>query len=372
MLTPDQSSALTSLALFAAFADGGQSDGERKRVQQLVESLATESGEPNVSEAMRRVLFKQTTVAAEVARLATPEARELAWEAAISICEADGATSPAERAFLDELAAALGRDRSASVREVEQADALTRTGAVPASAALAATVAAVPVAAADDARVFGQTLVGESAPAAVPGVRSAATPVPPLGAAPSAASSAGSSAPVDAKQAEADKTILRYSILTSAIELLPQGLATVAILPLQSKMVHSIAGTYGYPMSAEMLKELLATVGVGATGQVVESYTRKFVGSLAKKFLGKTAGGLVKTAVNWGTGPAMTFATTYAIGQVARQYYAGGRKLSAINLQSLYSQQVEKAKSLYAQYEPQVARTAQGTSVTQVMSMLRG
>lgn len=368
MLTPEQSSALTSLALFAAFADGGQSDGERKRVQQLVESLATESGEPNVSESMRRVLFKQTTVAAEVAKLGSPEAREMAWEAAISICEADGLTTPQERAFLDELASALGRDRAASVREVEQADAVTKAAALPASAALAATLASVPVAETEDAKAFGQALVGDAGGAMTPAARPAATPVPPLGAAPTG--TPGGAA--DPRQAEADKTILRYSILTSAIELLPQGLATVAIIPLQTKMVHSIAATYGYPMSGAMIKEFLATVGVGAAGQVVESYARKFLGSLAKQYLGKSAGKMVKSAVNWGTGPVMTFATTYAIGQVARQYYAGGRTLSAINLQSLYGQQVEKAKSLYAQYEPQIMKTAQNTSATQVMNSLRG
>lgn len=122
MLTPEQSNALTSIALFAAFADGNQSDSERQRVRQVIESAATEAGEPSMNDALRRVLLKQTTIQQEAAKLDSPALRELAWEAALSVCEADGKTSPAERGVLDELAAALGRDRAQSTREIEDAD----------------------------------------------------------------------------------------------------------------------------------------------------------------------------------------------------------------------------------------------------------
>jgi tellurite resistance protein/uncharacterized protein (DUF697 family) len=355
MLTPEQSSSLTAIALFAAFAEGGQSDVERQRVKQIIESLSTEAGEPSMSDALRRVLFKQTTIAQEAAKLTTPELREMAWEAALSVCEADGKTSPTERAMLDELSAALGRDRAKSTQEIEDADSVMLFADEPPSQKLQTAVAAVPLAL--GAGAVAGAAAGSNLPAMVT---------------PPALPVTASSPDLNAKTQESDKTILRYSILTAAIELLPQGLASVAIIPLQTKMVHSIAGIHGYPLSASMIKEFIATVGVGAAGQVVESYARKFLGQLAKQFLGKTAGNIAKTAVNWGTGPIMTFATTYAMGQVARQYYAGGRKLSAIDLKTLFSQQVEKAKGLYSQYEPQVMQTAKGTSSGQIMNMLRG
>jgi uncharacterized protein (DUF697 family) len=173
---------------------------------------------------------------------------------------------------------------------------------------------------------------------------------------------------IDAKAAEVDKSVLRYAILTAGLDLLPQGLASVAIIPLQTKMVHGIGATYGYPLSASSIKEFIAAIGIGSAGQMVESYARKFLGKLAGKYLGSAA----KTAVNWGTGPVLTFATTYAMGMVAKQYYAGGRTLSAVNLQTLFSKQFEQAKGLYAQYEPQVQAAASKADPRQLLTMLRG
>jgi len=140
--------------------------------------------------------------------------------------------------------------------------------------------------------------------------------------------------------AEVDSSILKYSILNGALELLPQGLATMAIVPLQMKMVYGVGKAYGVSLDRGHIKELIATVGVGMTSQVVEGFARDLLGGLAKKFLGKTAGKMVSTA----TGAAMSFATTYALGQVAKQYYAGGRKLSSVDLRALFSREVERAK----------------------------
>jgi uncharacterized protein (DUF697 family) len=360
-MNPQQTRALTSIALFAAFADGEKSGPERARVQSVVSAF----GEPSLDQALREVLLKQTTLAAQAEQLDTPELRHLAWEAAVGVCEADGVTTDAEKTFLTELGRLLGRDAGATRQEITQADAIASRAAEAPDAMLTQTVerlvppalpGMMPLA------VAGGAVAGAAGMASVSSVSPGSIVDPQAQAAAQAA----------ARSAESDKTILRYSILTAAIELLPQGLATVAIIPLQTKMVHSIAGQHGYPLSASMIKEFLATIGVGAAGQMVESYARKFLGKLAKQYLGKSAGSMVGTAVKWGTGPALTFATTYAIGQVAKQYYAGGRTISAINLQTLFSQQVDKAKGLYSQYEPQVMQTARGTSPSQIMGMLGG
>jgi uncharacterized protein (DUF697 family)/tellurite resistance protein len=344
-MTPDQTRALTSISMFAAFADGAKSDAEREKVRDVVEGL----GSPSTTEAARRVLLKQTSVEQEAGLLDSEELRLLAWEAAVGVCEADGVTSPAERAFLDRLAAALGRRADEARAEIDQADGFVRA-AEPVGAVVGVMPPPLPVM---SAGVAGGAL-------AVGGVAAGA----------GALASAG--AGVDPRQAQADSAVLRFAIMAAAAELLPQGIATAAVIPLQTKMVHSVAGVYGYPLSGAMIKEFLATVGVGAAGQVIESYARKFLGKLAKQYLGKSAASIAGTAINWGTGPALTFATTYAIGMVARQYYAGGRTLSAIDLRTLLSGQVEKAKGLYSQYEPQVRQTAQSTSPTGLLSFLRG
>ena len=309
----EQATALATLTLFAAFADGSQSDRERARVREVVESL----GNANLSNILKTVVFKETTPAAQAELLTTDELRTVAWESALSVCEADGATSPAERTFLDELAIALKRPLSSSTTDIQLADALHHE---PTSAP-----------------VLLPTLAAPQIPA------------------------------TDPRPAEVDATVLRYAILTAAVELLPQNLATLAIIPLQTKMVHGIGKTFGHSLSASSIKEFVATIGVGMTGQVIEQHARKLLGSLAGKFLG----GLGRTAVNWSTGPALTFATTYAIGKVAHQYYAGGRSLAAINLKALYSQNLEQAKSLYTQYEPQIRQTASTTNPATLLQSLR-
>lgn len=326
MVTAEHARALTSLALFAAFADGEKNDHERARVKEVVEGL----GNVNMTEAMRRVLMKQTSVSQEAAVLDTPELRSLAWESALVVCEADGMTSAAERRFLDELATALGRSVEVAHREVADADALHQPA-----------------------------VVENAAPPPLPVLaRDAAAPL---------ASSASARA-ADPRHAQVESTVLKYAILTAAVELLPQNLATLAIIPLQTKMVYGVGKTYGHALSAASIKEFIAAIGVGMTGQVVEQYARKLLGRFGSKILG----GMGKTAAQWGTGPALTFATTYAMGMVSRQYYAGGRSLSALDLKTLFSQQVEQAKGLYQRYEPQIRETAATTDPRQLLNSLRG
>jgi uncharacterized protein (DUF697 family) len=168
--------------------------------------------------------------------------------------------------------------------------------------------------------------------------------------------------------AEVDSTILKYSILNGALELLPQGLATMAIVPLQMKMVYGVGKAYGISLDKGHIKELIAAVGVGMTSQVVEGFARDLLGGLAKKFLGKTAGKMVGVA----TGAAMSFATTYALGQVAKQYYAGGRKLSSVDLRALFGREVERAKGLYVQHKPQIEQSARTLDPRQILTMVRG
>jgi uncharacterized protein (DUF697 family) len=49
-------------------------------------------------------------------------------------------------------------------------------------------------------------------------------------------------------------------------------------------------------------------------------------------------------------GSAFAFATTYALGQVAKQYYAGGRTLTTDQLKSVFSSMVDQARSMQGKY----------------------
>jgi len=331
-MTNTERDALGAICLFAVFADGTPDDAERARIKQIGSTLGSDSGLSD--EVYERVVFKRTTIAQEAAALSTPELRIQAFELALGVCDADGKTNEAERAFLDALAATLGvpAEHARAVRE--QVDLL-----------------------ADDP-------VDHAVPAAVlPAAMVLAAPGP-AGANPSA------------KEQEIDGTIRNHAILCSALELLPQGLASAAIIPIQMKMVYSVGKQFGYSLDRGHIGEFLGTIGVGMTGQVVESYARRIMGglieSLASKVVGKsiakTVGGLTRT----GAGAAMTFATTYALGQVAKQYYAGGRKLAAVDLRQLYTRQMETAKTMYEQHRPMIEQQSQRLNPAQILSMVRG
>ncbi|MCK7498350.1 MAG: hypothetical protein MZW92_52755 [Comamonadaceae bacterium] len=57
--------------------------------------------------------------------------------------------------------------------------------------------------------------------------------------------------------------ILNYAILNGALELLPDSLASMAIIPLQMKMVYRIGKSYGYELDRGHVKDFLATARRG-------------------------------------------------------------------------------------------------------------
>ena len=183
------------------------------------------------------------------------------------------------------------------------------------------------------------------------------------------ASAAPNTAPVaDRSDAELDKSILNYALLNGALELLPQSWATMAIIPLQVKMVHAIGKAHGVTMDQGHIKEFIAAAGVGLTSQYLEQFGRKLLGGLLGKVAGKTVGGIGGAA----TGVAFSFATTYALGQVAKRYYAGGRVMSTDLLRNSFQSLLGPAKQLQTQYLPQIQHKAATLDAAQVMAMVRG
>ncbi len=327
MNTADQNALLT-IALLAAFADGTKGDAERAEVKRVAESL--DSAQISMAALYQDVLLKRATVTSAAVALSSPELRQLAFELAVGVCDADGLRNEAETRFLAELGQALGLTQPQIAEPAATADAL----------------ATMPL----------EDILGK--PAAVP-----VAPVPTVaaGAGPVVASVA------DRSDAELDKTILNYSILNGALELLPQSMASMAIIPLQMKMVYRIGKAHGYDLDRGHIKDLLATMGVGLTGQYLEDIGRKVLGGLLGKVAGRMAGGLARGA----TGVAFSFATTYALGQVARHYYAGGRTMSTQMLKDAYASMLSEARSLQAQYAPQIEQQARTVDVNRIVQMVR-
>ena len=68
---------------------------------------------------------------------------------------------------------------------------------------------------------------------------------------------------------------------------------------------------------------------------------------------------------------AFSFATTYALGQVAKRYYAGGRVMSAAMLRDTFQSLLGPAKKLQSEYLPQIQQKAASLDSAQIMNMLR-
>lgn len=297
--------ALLSICLFAAFCDGVQSDSERSEISRLREEMGL--GDPGVLS--RRILTGRLDLASVVAALANPNERLLAYEMALGVCESDGSLTDGEKNFLRELQGHLGLNGGDTPKETTPLPEYHLVPAAPAT----------------------------SASAAAPAVDNSGT-------------------------------ILKYAILNGALELLPDTLATMAIIPLQMKMVHGIGRSHGVELDSSSIKEFLAVAGVGLGSQVVEGFARKLMRGIGKKVAGKLAG----TAADQITGSAFSFASTYALGQLAERYYQGGRHLDTASARQLFTSLQSQARDLHTRYFPQIQDKAKSITPASILQMVTG
>lgn len=165
-----------------------------------------------------------------------------------------------------------------------------------------------------------------------------------------------------------DNHILDQAILTAAVELLPDRLANMAILPLQMRMVYTIGQKHGHQLDARQAAELAATFGMGAVAQVFEKVIRRALGGVAGGLLGGLLGGTTGVAA----GAAVTFASTYALGHAAEQYYAQNRSLSVPDMKALFTRFQGEATTLYPRVQDRIRQRASGTNLSSVMNSIRG
>ena len=169
-----------------------------------------------------------------------------------------------------------------------------------------------------------------------------------------------------------EKSILNHAILAGALELLPQSMATMAVVPVQMKLVYGVGKAHGYTLDRGHIRDFLATAGAGLAAQAVEGYARKLLGGLVGGMLGKgMVGGLGKAAVGAGTGAAITFAATYAIGQLALRYYAGGRRMETAVIKDTYAKLLADGRRLFGLHQGEVERRAAKLSPSEVINLVR-
>lgn len=305
-MTETERSATLAICLHAARADGASDDRERAQLQGIAESLSATAG---LAQAYQDVLLGRTTLEASAAAISAPDVKQLAYELAVIVCDADGARQASEKAFLERLRGLLGLDPAAAEAFAQKADAL----------------ATVPL---------------PTTPAGAPAVDGAAL----------------------------DQKIRNYAVLNGALELLPDSLATMAIVPLQLKMVYEVGKAHGYELDQGHIRDFIATAGVGLGAQYVEQIGRKLVGGLLGKLAGGLIGGLAGQAVSSG----MSFATTYALGQLSRRYYAGGRNMTTELLRETYQGLLAEAQGLRGKYAGEIEAKARGIDPSRIGDLVRG
>jgi uncharacterized protein (DUF697 family)/tellurite resistance protein len=275
---------------FMAALADGATEVERVAIKRVAEGLG--GADVDLTALYDDIAAGKMKLADVASGLQSEAARKSAYQMATAVCDADGVANADEKKFLDSLRDTLK----------------------------------LPILEADQMRREAETVTG--------------API------------AGAAAPVN--DAEQDKMILNYAILNGALELLPETLSNMAIIPLQMKMVYRIGRSHGFELDQGYIKDFLGTLGIGLTSQVVEG--------VARKLLGGIFGGLGRQAAS----SAVAFGTTYALGQLAKRYYASGRKLDAAQMKEMFSGLLRDAgamKDKYAQEIQQKMSEIKGTNV---------
>lgn len=283
------------------------SNGEQSDAErQEIARYAKEMDVDNLAELSRHILMGKLSLGEACGGLGTQQDRILAYEMARAICEAGGSIAAEEEEFLVDLRRLLSLAESESGAVDQEVDAV----------------------------------VGAPLAPALP----------------------------EATSADSGTMILKYAILTGALELLPQTLATVVIIPMQMKMVYRIGKANGVELDRTNIKDFLATAGIGLGSQMVEGFARKLMGKFGRKVGGKTVG----RAADQLAGSALSFASTYAIGHLAQNYYAGGRKLTAPDFKKLLGPLQSQASELHTRYLPEIQERAKTLDSAAIFSLARG
>lgn len=303
--TPDVHPSAESLLAICLFA--AFADGEKSEQERgHIEVLAREFGDTEVAAISRRILMGRLSLDSAAGSLTDRDDRMLAYEMARAVCETGGGITPDEQAFLDDLRVKLSLGSSEAKPLDDEVDSVVLS---------------------------------------------------PL-----------SSATADIPTGDQSGMILRYAILNGALELLPETLATMAIIPLQMKMVWRIGKAHGHDLDRSSIKEFLATAGIGLGSQMVEGFARKLAAGFGRKLGGKLAGRIAGQAA----GSAFSFASTYAIGHLAVKYHAGGRTLGGSQLKALYEPLAREAKALHAKHLPEIQQRARMLDSASILNLVRG
>lgn len=309
-----------TICLLAALVDGVRSPEEQVQFERISAQLG---GAP--------VADANATLAEAVGRLSSLEAGRQAYEMAVSVVYADGDANEREREFLTRLRAAL---------------ALVDDG----------------VEAFDQAALsLADATLGPAEPESG-GERRI----------PRGLYASQGEIPTITPDAALDNLIRKQALLTGALELLPQNIASLAIIPLQMRLVYRIGTDYGQQLNPGQIRDLLGAMGIGAAAQVLDGMSRRIIGNLGRGLFGSVLGGIVGGTAGAAAGAGLSFVTTYALGHAARQYYAQGRELSREDMVALYRKFRQEAETILPTVQEQIHQQSQHVDLPKLLASIRG
>ncbi|MGA7733734.1 MAG: GTPase [Chloroflexia bacterium] len=129
----------------------------------------------------------------------------------------------------------------------------------------------------------------------------------------------------------ANKVIRQSAILNTAAGAEPIPFIDIPVLlTTQGRMVLKIAAIYGEPFSARHAKELMSTIA----------------GGLAFRFLAQQGAKLVPVG-GWAVAAGIAAAGTWAIGQVAIEYFESGKRLTRQQMRDMYKHALKRDRQTF-------------------------
>ena len=166
----------------------------------------------------------------------------------------------------------------------------------------------------------------------------------------------GSATTKDYRRLLADRIVNNWSQWATLAGFVPVPLLDLAAISgVQIKMIHDLCKAYEVPFSQRRVRAILSGL-VG--GGVTTSASTALAGSLVKNVP------VIGTALAAVTQPALSYATTYAIGTVFVQHFESKGTLTTLSVESLkssYHEQVQKAKNAMSRKGAQASAAGSST-----------
>jgi len=139
-----------------------------------------------------------------------------------------------------------------------------------------------------------------------------------------------------ARKKEIDEDVMKYSILSAVLGAFPIPIVSIAtdlaVVGLQAKMFRDIGQYWGRETGKDTVKQVMGGLGVGTGARIAVNNLAKFIPGV---------GSVVAASTN--------FASTWALGKVANQYWESGGKADMKMLKELFTKSKAEGKSAYEQ-----------------------